>query len=124
VDLDLIAKGYIRRKSQERQKQQERDHLRQEVSRMANRHSRKEPTPFFKIEAESLRTMESRHRAYSNRREAGKGNRKQHPYLALYEESQAEALDSLSQRCKLQLGDIGITRRWANRKTGSGTRSR
>jgi hypothetical protein len=60
--VEYIAKRYINRKSVEKKKEQEREVLKKEVAKIANRNSKKEPAPFFKLNADTLRQLEHRYK--------------------------------------------------------------
>ena len=50
IDVDFIAKKYVNSKSKKKKKEQEKEQLREDVNKMAHRHSKKEPAPFFKFD--------------------------------------------------------------------------
>lgn len=99
IDVDFITRKYVDSKSKEKKKQEERQLLKKEVNKISRRYIKRQPKQFFKFDIQTLREMENREKNRSKRKSS-------HPYLSIYEQSQIQALNCLTDRNELNLGEI------------------
>jgi hypothetical protein len=101
VDVEFIAKRFVRAKSRDKKKEEERQELRRSIGVTSKRYDPVDADQFFKFDHDALRKMEQKALKGNNNRQL-----REHPYMQLYERSQNEALVHLTDRNSLALKEL------------------